>query len=373
MNLPGYILNAIEIDDSLIKKDFRADFTIPAYTPENHYNDLTKSPYYRGLIFLRHHIKSISDYYFGTICKARNIDLFMITPSVSSPMGPGSDSEAIEIQFGDKKTYLVDSSQFGFEPILMNDIERVYCYLPSMRGENPDNRHLNQFFHCEAEIRGTLDDLTPIVENYVRMLSKTLLAMPAILERLSLDIVSSQKALEAIVAANSFPRISFDEAIEKLAESGEDDVVQITSHGRDITAKGERILLKLIGSDLPVWVYNYDRDRVAFYQKPLPGSTVKVINADLLFPPLIEESFGGEIVGAGQRQDSTKEMYESLSRQEISAEPYEWYIKLRNSPGYSVTSGFGLGIERFITWALCRKDIKEAIVYPRLKNVLTYP
>ena len=71
-------------------------------------------------------------------------------------MGPGSDSEVIPIKFGKYNSFLVDSSQFGFEPLLLNKLDKVYCYLPSMRGENPDKRHLNQFFHCEAEIKGTL-------------------------------------------------------------------------------------------------------------------------------------------------------------------------------------------------------------------------
>ncbi len=66
-------------------------------------------------------------------------------------------------------------------------------------------------------------------------------------------------------------------------------------------------------------------------------------------------------------------MRESLRRQNIKSKHYEWYINLRNLPNYKTTSGFGLGIERFITWALCRDDIKNVIVYPRLKNIKTYP
>jgi asparaginyl-tRNA synthetase len=78
-------------------------------------------------------------------------------------------------------------------------------------------------------------------------------------------------------------------------------------------------------------------------------------------------------VGAGQRQDNVEEMYESLRRQGIDAGPYLWYINLRRQKKYSTTSGFGLGVERFISWSLNRDDIKDAIIYPRLKNVLTHP
>ena len=141
------------------------NYSRPEYDPATHYIEVGKSKYFRELTILRHHIKMASDYYWSKVQGAYNVDLFMMTPSVSSPMGPGSDSEAVEIKFGDLHTYLIDSSQFGFEPILLNDIEKVYCYLPSMRGENPDKRHLNQFFHCEAEIKGTLQDLKPQIQN----------------------------------------------------------------------------------------------------------------------------------------------------------------------------------------------------------------
>ena len=87
---------------------------------------------------MRHYIKIASDYYFGVECGAKNIDLFMLTPSVSSPMGPASDSEPNLIKFGKYNSNLVDSSQFGLEPLLLNGIDMVYCYMPSMRGENPD-------------------------------------------------------------------------------------------------------------------------------------------------------------------------------------------------------------------------------------------
>ena len=170
-----------------------------------------------------------------------------------------------------------------------------------------------------------------------------------------------------------FPKITFDEAVNLLLQSGIAGLVNNTLSTRDITAKGEIELFKILKISTPLWVMNYDRDRVPFYQKPDPANKDKVINADLLFPPIIKGSFGGEIVGCGQRQDSADEMYESLQRQNVSSAKYEWYINLRNLPGYATTSGFGLGVERFIAWALCMDDIKNVTPYPRLKNVLTYP
>lgn len=370
--LPSHFLEKLRADDISYKNTDISSFLLPEYDAKTHYLELTRSEYYRALIMLRHYIKAASDYYFSQQ-GAKNIDLFMLTPSVSSPMGPGSDSEAISIQFGDFSTNLVDSSQFGFEPLLLNGTDRLYCYLPSMRGENPDKRHLNQFFHCEAEVKGDISVLTPIIEGYIRILAETLLAMPHVLERLSLDFEKTKLGLERVVSSSDFPEITFDEAVDALMKNGKESFVRFTDFGRDISSDGELAVAAILKFDRPFWIRNYDRDRVAFYQKPDPRNTDRVVNADLIFPPMIGGAFGGEIVGCGQRQDNPTEMLESLRRQKISPELYEWYIELRRLPDYSTTSGFGLGIERFIAWSLCRDDIKTVIPYPRLKNVLTLP
>lgn len=351
----------------------RNSHLLPKYNPETHYLQIGRYEYFRDLIVLRHHVKMASDFYWSKLQKAYNIDLFMITPSISSPLGPGSDSKAIGIKFGRFNTYLTDSSQFGFEPVLLSGVKKVYCYLPSMRGENPDKRHLNQFFHCEAEVVGTLEDLRPQIEDYIKYLAKNLLKQKKILKRISSNYGVTIKKLERIISSKKFKEIEFDSAVELLLKNGFREHVNQTKHGRDISTKGEVELMKILSADAPVWINNYDRDRVAFYQKPHKSDPTKVINSDLIFPPILDTSFGGEIVGAGQRQDNIEEMYESLRRQGIDHNPYIWYLNLRKQANYSTTSGFGLGIERFISWALNIDDIKNVILYPRLKNTLTYP
>ncbi|MBI2053824.1 MAG: hypothetical protein HYT36_00620 [Candidatus Staskawiczbacteria bacterium] len=373
MKIPTYLAWQLKKTDSLFKKQKLGSFDIPVYNPQNHYIDLTKSDYYWALLNLRHFIKASSDCYFGNIIGATNIDLFMMTPSVSSPMGPGSDSEAISIKFGDLETFLTDSSQFGFEPLLLNKFKKVYCYLPSLRGENPNKRHLNQFYHCEAEILGELDDIMPIVEGYVKFLIETSYKLTSLIKKISDDYPATLMAIRSIKNSKSFPKITFDEAVKLLSENGYDSLINKTEYGRDIVSEGEIILSRILGYKIPFWICNYDRDRVAFYQKPDPENPNKVINADLIFPPLTESSFGGEIAGAGQRQNNPDEILESLNRQNINAKTYEWYLNLRKLPGYKTTSGFGLGIERFMTWILCLNDIKKSIPYPRLKNTKTCP
>lgn len=208
----------IRREDKYFQKYRRQDCVVPLYDPKKHYLDLTHGNYYHALIILRHFLRQISDYYFSSIHKAKCVDLFMLTPSISSPMGPGSDSEPIPIRFGNLKTYLTDSSQFGFEPLLLNGLKKVYCYLPSMRGEDCDNRHLNQFYHCELEMVGTLDKLIPIIEGYIKILCQTILLMNNVVKKISCDPNLTRKILTLTVKKNKFPQITFDEAIDILVK-----------------------------------------------------------------------------------------------------------------------------------------------------------
>ena len=371
--IPDYILNIINKDNNFFTECERKDFFIPEYNPIEHYLDVAKNKYFHALLCLRSHIKLISDYYFSTVVGAKNIDLFMLTSSISSPMGPGSDSESIPIKFGELETYLTDSSQFGFESLLLNGLDKVYCYMPSMRGENPDKRHLNQFFHCEMEMKGNLNDLKPIIEGYIKILCETILAAKNIINLIAVDPERTKTVLKKVLQQDKFDDISFDEAVKILEVNKKSEFINYTDKGRDIKPQGERFLSQILKLDIPFWISGFDRDRVPFYQKPDAINFDKVINADMIFPAITDKSFGGEVLGSGQRQNTAKEMYESLQRQNLDSKPYEWYIDLRRQKDYSISSGFGLGIERFISWALGLEDIKDAIIYPRLKNVLSYP
>ena len=366
------IVKIIIKEDKKFKKNNR--YRTPKYSPGDHYKHLCDNNYYHALIVFRHFIKVVSDFYFSEKQEAKNIDLFMFTSSISSPMGPGSDSEPVSAMLGKLKTFLTDSSQFGFEPLLLNGFNKVYCYLPSIRGEDCDSRHLNQFFHCEMEMRGKINDLFPVIEGYVKALAEAVLLMDNIIERISENSDKTRQHLKEILQAKILPKITFDEAVGLLAKKGKKSLVNFTDHGNDISCEGEIELTKILKVKTPVWITDFDRDRVPFYQKPNPNNHEKTINADLLFPPIIKGAFGGEIIGAGQRQDSVNEIYESLKRQKnLSAEPYEWYIDLRSHPNYKTTSGFGFGVERFIAWALGKENIRDVILYPRIKNIKTFP
>jgi len=279
------------------------------FLPETHIQNLVSKQYYKDIVLFRDLIQKSCDTYFHSL-NAPRVNLYLLSKSVSSPIGLGSDSKPIKFELDKKEYFLSDSSQFGMEPLVINSFEMVYCYLPSFRGEEPDERHLTQFYHCEAELRGDCQKAMSVAENLVKSLINSIVKFAGNQTFLSLRL--SLESL-SLIMANDFPKIIFDEAVSLLEKNGYKDFIRYEKFGRVLSSKAENIITKLVGKNkMPVWVTNYDRDTVAFYQKPDPKNQDKVLNADLLFPPLCRDSFGGEILGLGQRQDNPEGIIESL-------------------------------------------------------------
>ncbi len=300
------------------------------FNPKRHIENLISDEYYSNLLSLRNDIEIECDKYFHGL-KAPKVDLYLISSSISSPIALGSDSEPIEFHLGNNNYYLADSSQFGMEPLLFNSYKMVYCYLPSFRGEDPDKRHLNQFYHCEAELLGDYIDAMNIAENLTKSLTKIVITHTK--ESNKLSRIVDTKLLEKITKTK-FPKVTFDEAVFLLEKNNLGSLVEYRKFGRILTTKAESAITKLVSNnELPVWVTDYDRDTVAFYQMPNPKDNLKVFNADLIAPQLIANSFGGEILGLGQRQNKAESIIESMKRQKIkNTGQYDWYIKLRKTP-----------------------------------------
>ena len=340
------------------------------FDSKKHVDNIISDNYYKNLILLRNKIEIECDNYFQKL-GAPKVDLYLISNSVSSPMALGSDSQPIEFNFDNKNYFLTDSSQFGMEPLLFNSFDMVYCYLPSFRGEVPDKRHLNQFFHCEAEMKGGYEDVMNVAEGLVKHLTKTIINSLK-QEDFCFDQLENLNNLERVVS-DKFLRIKFDDAVKLLEDNGHRKLVEYKKFGRVLTNEAESMITKLVGNNtLPVWVTNYDRDSVAFYQKPDPKNNSTVLNADLLVPSFSNNGFVGEILGLGQRQDNSLSIIESMDRQKINnTGQYDWYVKLRNNKDYCPSSGFGMGIERYISWILMLNSIADASIYPVMKGVKT--
>lgn len=278
------------------------------------------------------------------------------TNSISSPMGAGSDSLPVQIQLFDERTYLADSMQFYLEYLLRVCDTGVFYIMPTFRGEMPDERHLNQFFHAEAEMRGELGDVIQLVERYIQFCTKRILESHVEFMNKSGFRVSHIED----IAVNGFintPRITFAEAANIL---GEDDQYYSNFDGKVIrlSNNGERALMEKHGGT--VWVTHFPREGVPFYQATDISNTDVSLCADLLLGI-------GETVGAGQRSFSHAETLEELAFRGVHANSYNWYLQMKEY--YPIkTSGFGMGLERFMLWVLEHNDIRDIPLIPRMRG-----
>jgi len=83
--LPEHIKKELLKDDLKISRIKKTSFEMPKYNESTYYKDIALNNYFYALLTLRHYLKFASDNYFGIELGAKNVDLFMITPSVSSP------------------------------------------------------------------------------------------------------------------------------------------------------------------------------------------------------------------------------------------------------------------------------------------------
>ena len=90
------------------------------------------------------------------------------------------------------------------------------------------------------------------------------------------------------------------------------------------------------------------------------GAPEVSLSCDILAP----EGYG-EIIGGGQRLDDYDTLLQRIDEHKLPREAFEWYLDLRRF-GSVPHSGFGMGIERVVSWICGLDHLREAIPYPRM-------
>ena len=260
------------------------------------------------------------------------------------------------VQYFDEGTaYLTQSGQLYNEATAAAH-GKVYCFGPTFRAEkSKTRRHLSEFWMVEPEVAfAKLDDVIELAEDLVvSVVTRVLERRQTELRRLDRDM----SKLELV--KKPFPRITYDDAVRMLNEKG-----QPFEWGGDFGAPDETLLA---GSfDRPVAVTRYPSKVKAFYMEPDPQRPDVALCVDVLAP----EGYG-EIIGGSERIASYDLLLQRIREHDLPPEAFEWYLDLRRY-GTVPHGGFGMGIERVVTWICGLDHLREAIPYARTLNRL-YP
>lgn len=322
----------------------------------NRFISIINDPLYRLLIKLQHRI-SVSTFAFWEKKHCHTLHLPITTNAVSSPMGLGSDSLPVSIDLFGQTTYLADSMQFMLEYGCRFNEAGCFYLMPSFRGEDPDNTHLCQFYHSEVELPCNLTEAMDVAEDYFRHTVKDVLThCRSDLEK----VVGTCDHLDTVLAIDRYPRITFEQADDLLGHSPE--YIKDNGKWRTLTRPGELALIRHFQS--PLWVTHWDHLSVPFYQAYGDEHGRTACNADFLL------GFG-EVIGLGERHESEAEVLQALTHHDVAAEPYRWYLDMKKHYPMK-TSGFGMGVERFLLWVLDHDDIRDLQLLPRAngKNII---
>jgi asparaginyl-tRNA synthetase len=249
---------------------------------------------------------------------------------------------------------LSQSGQLYNEAIAMA-VGKTYCFGPTFRAEkSKTRRHLIEFWMIEPEVAyHELDDTIDLAENLICAIIESVVER----RRIELDVLERDVSkLESVT--KPFHRMTYDEAAAKLKAEGTD-----FTFGDDFGALDETALTDEL--DRPLVVTHYPSSIKAFYMQPDADRPDRALCVDILAP----EGYG-EIVGGGQRIHDPELLEKRLNEHELPRNEFQWYLDLRRY-GSVPHSGFGMGIERFVSWICKLEHLREAIPFPRMLYRLT--
>lgn len=349
---------------------------------------------------------------------------------MDSPIFTGNAVEGtstlFETDFYGEPAYLSQSGQLYGEAMAMS-MGRIYTFGPTFRAEkSKTRRHLSEFWMIEPEmafcdIFQNMDEIEGMMH---AIISDVLVKCKNELQLIGRDTAVLESSLK------KYPRMTYDEAVriikgeqdvngQNSIQSLEDELAKVLArlveidaevaerneklaagnmkkgeinfnqnkidalkqerhdleedernipqwiasaknfeYGNDFGGSDETVITRLF--DSPIMVYDWPHEVKAFYLKRNPEDSRFARGVDVLAP----EGYG-EIVGGGERETDEALLVEKINEHQLPMEAFEWYLDLRRY-GSVPHSGFGLGLERMVTWVCKLKHVRESIPFPRM-------
>jgi len=266
--------------------------------------------------------------------------------------------------FFGKETFLTVSGQLNVEAYCLA-MSKVYTFGPTFRAENSHtSRHLAEFWMVEPELAfGTLDDICKLSQAFLRYVCQAVLTeLPDDMAFFNqfIDKTCVQR-LEDLVKSD-FEILPYQDAIRMLEKSKQNFEYPV-QWGLDLQSEHERYLTETVFKK-PVIITNYPKDIKSFYMR-VNDDNQTVAAMDVLVPGI------GEIIGGSQREERLDILESRMSDHNIDHKHYQWYLDLRRY-GTVPHAGFGLGLERLVSYVTGVANVRDVIAFPRTPGHANY-
>jgi asparaginyl-tRNA synthetase len=301
-----------------------------------------------AILRIRHSIiKAVRDFFDGR-------GFTLVDAPVFTPNACEGTSTLFETDYHGDKAYLTQSGQLYMEAAAAA-VGKAYCFGPTFRAEkSKTRRHLAEFWMVEPEVAYMdLDGDMQLAEDFISFI------VQRVLESRKEELKVCERDTTMLEKVQTpFPRITYHEAVKILQENGHPEA----KVGDDFGGDEETVISSKF--DRPLIVHRYPMELKAFYFKRDPSNPTLALNMDVLAP----EGYG-EIIGGGQREDDLATLEASIHHHKLPMEAFEWYLDLRRYGSFP-HAGFGLGIERTVSWICGLHHVRETIPFPRMLNRL---
>jgi asparaginyl-tRNA synthetase len=297
-----------------------------------------------AILRVRHEvIKAVRDYFDSN-------GFTLVDTPIFTPAACEGTTNLFEVNyFDEEKVYLTQSGQL-YNEATAAAFGKVYTFGPTFRAErSKTRRHLTEFWMVEPEMAyAGIEDVKTLAEGLV------VFVVHRVLEKRREELKVLERDVTKLECVEvPFPRISYDEAVKRLQAKGSEIQWGGDFGGTDETLIGEDF-------DRPVMVDRYPTAIKAFYMQPDPERPEVALGVDVLAP----EGYG-EIIGGGERIHDLNLLMQRIKEHNLPPEAFDWYIDLRKY-GSVPHGGFGMGIERCVSWICGLEHVRETIPFPRM-------
>jgi len=300
-----------------------------------------------AILKIRHRIiKSIRDFF-------DNNDFTLVDTPIFTPNSAEGTSTLFETDYFDQKAYLCQTGQLYGEASALS-FGRHYNFGPCFRAEkSKTRRHLTEFWMVEPEIA-----FCDIEENMEWAENLLVYIVSEVLNNNTNELKTLERDISKLSEINgSFPRLSYTKCIDLLKDADYN-----IEWGDDFGSPEESYISDQYNK--PVIVYGFPSKIKAFYMKRDPENPKVVLGMDILAP----EGYG-EIVGGSEREVDIEVLLERINEEGLNKKDYDWFLDLRKY-GSVPHSGFGMGIERVVSWICGLSHIRETIPFARTMSRL---